>query len=152
MSKLILIFFIVTFSHCGEKLSNSLATSKLPPSIVENKSGKSYRVYRIDSLDNFFLIYAGKNDSNFKIISEKGPELRCRNIYSGGIYQFALHNAKDITINNTTQTLRFYLFNVDCLIYNDTTRICIERGGKFIEGLFIAKNIQGLCYTDNDTL
>lgn len=54
---------------------------------------QSYKVYKIKSLNNLFLIYARRNDSIFEIVSRKEKivsrkeKLVCKNIKVGKTYQ-----------------------------------------------------------------
>lgn len=141
------VFFLLSFCvllACNLSKKNTTSAGMQSSSI--NKLLGAYQVFKIDSLDNFYLIYATKNDSSYKILSEKTLLTNCNKIFVTGNYDFVLQNAKDITITNESQTLKFYLFNVDCLIYNDSTKICIERSGNFVPALFRATNVKGLCF------
>ncbi len=42
-----------------------------------SKSADSYKVFKIDSINSYYLIYAEKNDTLYKIVSKKEIESGC---------------------------------------------------------------------------
>ncbi len=109
--------------------------------------GKEYKVYKIDSIDNFYLLYAKSGNWSYKIISKKENQTKCNNVIQvSEKYDFNLKDAKLVTVGTGDSTRNVYLFNVSCLVYNDTTEICIEKSSNLIAGLFIAENVKGLCF------
>ena len=104
------------------------------------------RVYKIDSVNNFYLIYAKNTKSFFKIISEKKTIDNCRNIYIKGKYNFSLTSIwnykmfiNGVNVSPSTNLL------VNCLAFDSVTYICLERDS--INDLYHANNIEGLCLT-----
>jgi hypothetical protein len=102
-----------------------------------------YTVYKIDSVHNWYLIYARKQDSLFKIVSQKEATTPCLKIHEKGIYAFQLHGRfagkflgrDDLSAKNLP---------VSGYGFDDSTTIVLERG--MVRDLFIADNIKGLCY------
>lgn len=106
----------------------------------------AFEVYKIDSIDNFYLVYAKKDGWGYKILSEKSNVKQCKKLVSlNEKFDFKLRSAKEVTVGAGDSIRNVYLFNVSCLVYNDTTEICIEHKEGLIAGLFIADNIKGLC-------
>jgi hypothetical protein len=106
----------------------------------------AYRVYRIDSINTWYLIYARKGDSLYKIVSKKIEIEGCHKIEVGNHYDFHLHSriygytiaGKKILPQNTLL--------VNCFSFDDSTNICLERDS--INDLHYADNIKGLCFIE----
>ncbi|UOU97977.1 hypothetical protein MUU74_15965 [Chryseobacterium daecheongense] len=115
----------------------------IKPKIID---GYNYRIVKIDSIENTYLIYAEKvnvkikNTSIIKIVSAK-VETKCKrknliivdknyklDIYSLSPENLVSHNIRGITYNGT-----LIPFDKDYNIKKD---------------LFIAKNLNGLCYKE----
>lgn len=110
-----------------------------------------YLIDSIDSINNWYTIYATRIDSIFKIVVQKEPEAnyKCKKIIKvGAWYKLALHSRKNgvLKINGITVNPMNYL-DVQCYTYDDKTAICIEpkRG---IYDLYHTPNLQGLCYVE----
>ena len=103
----------------------------------------SYSVYKIDSINNYYLIYAKANDTLYKIISRKEIIVATRKIKIGKRYKFKLHSIwdQDIFINGLNASPRF-VPHVTCLGFDSITDICIER--PLINDLHYADNVKGL--------
>ena len=100
-----------------------------------------YKVYRIDSLHNFYVIYARHHFHIYKIVSQKSNN-DCRDITVDSAYAFQLHsylfvNEKPVIPAN--EAAEFSGFMVD-----NNTLIRFE--GDSIRNLFFADNIKGLCF------
>lgn len=148
MNKLLFFLYFIIAIVCiccvvkpGEKPRKSTVFSN-----NMNSSAKEYEVYKIDSIDNFYLLYARKGGWSYKIISKKENQGECDNIIQvSKRYDLELKDAKWVTVGRGDSTRTVYLFNVSCLVYNDTTEICIEKNDSLIAGLFVAENVKGLC-------
>lgn len=104
----------------------------------------AYKVYKIDSINTYYLIYAKKGDSLYKIVSKKKPNKNCEEIKIKISYAFKLRSSlTDFHIGNVLISAK-QLTNVNCYTYDDSTKICLERDS--INDLYHADNIQGLCY------
>ncbi len=55
-----------------------------------NQTDTSYKVYRIDSINNYYILYVSKKDTNYKIISEKEFSENCNRINKDNYYDFEL--------------------------------------------------------------
>ena len=99
-----------------------------------------YRVYKIDSIRNFYLIYAEKNDVLYKIVSEKTHVVNCQPIRVTENYPFVLHSH---IANRKVGNMRIMPGSVDCFYYGDSTFICLEES---IYDLHSAENVSGLCF------
>jgi len=110
--------------------------------IIEKKS--EYMVAKLDSINNYYLIYATKNDSVFKIISKKEHTAKCRPIKKGSNYPFKLKSMRDNapTIGGIKISPMNHL-DIQCFQFEENTIICKEDG---IYDLYFAENINGLCF------
>lgn len=104
-----------------------------------------YKVFKIDSINSYYLIYAEKDDTLYKIVSEKGIESDCNSIQVNQSYPFKLTSRRDnaVVINGVKLSPQNYL-DIECYVYDDSTSICIERDS--IYDLHHASNIKGLCF------
>lgn len=127
-SKLIIIYFVccLFLNYCSS--GNQEATGSL------NHTDTSYEVYRIDSVNNYYVIYISRKDTNYKVISKKQFSENCRRIKNGKYYDFEL-TSLSIEIN----TPGF----AECLWVDSITKICLENS---IVDLKVSKNVKGLCY------
>lgn len=128
-----LILIIVGCSVANKKAGNRHAQQK-----TEN-----YLVYKIDSVNSYYLIYARKNDSLFKIVSKKLKTANCKSISIGKNYDFTLRSNSYYRALSGKKILVLTTRSVDCFYYDDSTRICLE--GDSITDLYKAINAKGLC-------
>ena len=64
---------------------------------VKNDSDTNYRIDKINKNNSWYIIYAERNDSLFKIVSyaENNIGQNCRKIVVGGKYDFELRSKKE---------------------------------------------------------
>jgi hypothetical protein len=110
---------------------------------LKNVSAQYY-VYKIDSINNYYLIYAKKTDSLYKIVSKKEKIRNCDFIHIGQSYGFVLESVwnHDIIINGKNVSPRMTP-HIECVGFDNVTSICLEKDS--INDLHIAKNVRGLC-------
>lgn len=112
---------------------------------IKNKKDYKYNVYKIDSINSYYLIYARKGDSLFKIVSKKDKNLLCKSIIQNHYYEFKLHSQTgEVKIGNVIIPVSLH---VNCFGYDDSTSICLERDS--ITALYHGDNIKGLCFLAN---
>ena len=108
--------------------------------------GYNYRIVKIDSIENTYLIYAEnvsvsiKNTNIIKIVSAK-TETNCKK-----------NNLIAVDKNYKFSTFSLYPKNLVShhlrgITYNGTV-IPFDKGYNIKKDLFITKNIEGLCYKD----
>ena len=140
MKKIILLLILtILLVECASKLvrSNAIYSDK------GNNGLTSYKVYKIDSINTYYLIYAKKGDTLYKIVSTKEIIENCERIKVNVRYDFKLHSSlSDFKIGNVT--IHQTDLNVSCYAYDASTYICLERDS--INDLYYADNIKGLCY------
>ena len=140
MTKFILQFLIL-FGCTSKKIAQS-KVKEGGQNIA--KASELYKVYKIDSINNYYLIYAKKKDSLYKLVSKKQVTGNCANIGLNQEYAFSLTSIwnQNITIEgrNISPSLTPH---VSCLSFDDSTKICLEKDS--INDLFHADNIRGLC-------
>jgi hypothetical protein len=140
MTKLILPFLII-FSCSSKKI----AQSKIKEGGQKiAKASELYKVYKIDSINNYYLIYAKRKDSLYKIVSKKQVTSNCANISLNQEYTFSLTSIWNQKIiiegRNVSPSVTPH---VTCLSFDDSTKICLEKDS--INDLFHADNVEGLC-------
>jgi hypothetical protein len=112
---------------------------------VENLSvgTPSYDIYKIDSINNYYLIYAKNKTTHYKIISRKETVANTTKIKVGKRYEFKLHSMweQDSFINGVSISLR-NTPHVTCLGFDSITNICIER--PLINDLHYTDDLKGL--------
>lgn len=103
-------------------------------------------VNRIDSIDNFYLIYVDKNDSLFKIVSQKEMIVNCKKIKVGSKYNFVLRSIRNNapTIGNIKIVPVNHL-DTHCYQFDTNTKICKEDG---VHDLYFVDNLKGLCFKE----
>jgi hypothetical protein len=87
-SKIIILLFTIIllfFSSCLEETQNGKKNDNLYEQTL-------YRVDKIDSINNYYLIYASKEDTSYKIISKKKQTKSGIKIQVKGIYDFRLNS------------------------------------------------------------
>lgn len=103
----------------------------------------SYKVYKIDSINNFYLIYVRRNDSLYKIVSKKEDVENCNRIQNNNTYDFILHARSENRTIDGVKILPQNSLLVNCFTYSTSTTICLERDS--INDLHYADNLKGLC-------
>lgn len=138
------ILIIMTFCYlasCAQKVN----TKKSGQFTNITESDSIFTVRKIDSINNYYLIYAKRDNKWFKIVSKKENDMRTNRIKINNDYKFSLHSIwnQKIMIGginvSPSQTP-----HVTCLGFDEKTAICIERDS--INDLFSSKNLKGLSY------
>lgn len=136
MKNILLLAIVLFFYGCRGTGTNSPEKTYLG----------NYQVTRIDSIGNYYLIYAFRNDSTFKIVSKKYAVKYCNRILQSNSYFFSLRSSLiDTSIGEGLYSPKGNL-SVNCHGYDNDTTICFEDG--CVRDLFYADNIKGLCYID----
>lgn len=90
------------------------------------KDDSLFRIKKIDSINNYYLIYAKKGDSLYKIVSEKVRQQNCQRIKENGVYKLLLSSIwrENILIGNVNVSPSLTP-HVNCLSFNDSTsKLC----------------------------
>jgi hypothetical protein len=102
-----------------------------------------YNVTKIDSINSYYLIYAKRHDTIFKIVSKKEYTINCNTIRVNSKYNFDLHSIREnapiisgIKINPINH------MDINCYQFDEETSICREKG---IYDLYFSHNVKGLC-------
>lgn len=131
-----LLLSIVLLSSCsGTKKARKVSVSD-----------KSYRIKKINKKNSWYIIYAEKKDSLFKIVSyaDSSTNGNCKKIVVGGLYDFELKSKNEnapiiggIKIAPIGYT--------GCYEFDKETTICLEpeRG---IYDLFYTNDLKGICF------
>lgn len=131
MKYIILISSIVLFASCKTYV---------------NKKNVDYKVYKIELIKSYYVVYCEKENKKYKIVSivnndnhqnKKGKKIRI-----GQFYNFVLINYHPEDKNNNPLTnTKTAPYVIQCYIFTDT-KICEEKDIK----LYTTQNIVGLYY------
>jgi hypothetical protein len=120
----------------------SRALTKVP------KNDSLYLIKSIDSVNNWYTIYAIKMDSTYKIVVKKEKlDLKCKRVIMvGESYRLELHSRKnEVPVINGIKISPINSLDIECYTYDENTVICIDPK-KGIYDLYHTPNIKGLCY------
>jgi hypothetical protein len=114
-----------------------------------SQSDSLYLIKTIDSVNNWYTIYATKNDSSYKIVKKENQNLGCKRVITvGQSYNLVLHSRKnEVPEINGVKIKPVNSLDVQCYTYDEGTNICIETK-KGIYDLYHTPNIKGLCYIE----
>ncbi len=136
MRKLILFFFVITFS-CGSQMKRKPAKNMIKTGIND-----LYQVSKIDSVNSFYFVYCTKGEKSYKIFSKKdNRKYNFEKIKEGEYYNFKLISFPDYSTSDNSITGFDSL--VTCFMLDKDTQICKEKG---VNGLYTTKNLKGLYY------
>lgn len=126
-------------------LSVILSVSCKPRIIKGMEEFKTYKIYKIDSINTFYVVYAERDNQKYKIISKKQYKMNgFKKIRIGEVYSFKL-DIQDYKNNDsnplTNPNSAPYIMR--CYMFDKNTKICQEQG---INGLYTTKNLKGLYY------
>lgn len=115
--------------------------NKNEPHVLDAK----YRVTKIDTVNDYYFVYAKKQDTLYKIVSKnEGVGEECNEIVIGKEYRFELESIwrKNIKINGVNVSPSG-IPHVNCLSLDERTDVCLERDS--INDIFKSNNLKGLC-------
>lgn len=138
---LLFLFSIIFLFSCNRRLVNNSESQ-----VFNTIKDSVFTVHKIDSINDYYVVYLKKSDNWFKVVSKKDSGKHSRNkIEIKKSYFFNLHslwnekliiNGIDVSLSKTP--------NVQCIGFDEKTSICIERDS--INDLFTTKNLEGLKY------
>ncbi|PSL25864.1 hypothetical protein CLV42_11269 [Chitinophaga ginsengisoli] len=116
---------------------------------LSDYKGNIYLIRKVKSVNNWYVIYATKKDSVYKIIVQKEntDTLSCREkVNIGKYYKLILHSRKkDPPSLNGIPIRPMNSLDIQCYQYDEVTEFCIEpREG--IYDLYSTESIKGNCY------
>jgi hypothetical protein len=134
MKKLSILLSLIFLASCQ--------TYKKKPFEINDKA--SFEVYKIDSINSYYLIYAKKADTLYKIVSNKEKVKECYSIRKEMKYKFKIHAVSDNApkIGGLKIKPMNYL-DVACYQFDKETKICREEG---MYDIYYADNVKGLCF------
>lgn len=142
MKNHILIILIIIITSCNSYKSTKCENVKS----IDITNSINYTVYKIDSLNSYYLIYAKNGESLYKIVSKKLNSYNCSKIKVNSNYPLKLRSMgvmKPMVGNEKTRPMNYLDFANPCRQFDDSTKICIER---YMTDLYFADNIKGLCF------
>lgn len=116
---------------------------------IKNRSTTLYEIYKIDSIKNYYIIYAKDERLKFKILSKKQNQYKCdklkiNNKYPLQILPLSLN--PQMFDSTSPNYLNRYSHSLLCYPLKDSTNVCVETG---IADIYFTKNIVGLCFVKN---
>jgi hypothetical protein len=126
---------LLLFNCNGKPKSDSFKCSSVIPPQGEFKD--EFRILKIDSIENVYIIYARRNDSIFKIASKKVLSLNCQTIKIG----------EDIRLKIVSVFLpeEFHVKMRTAGVKIEGVLIPIEEE-TIVRDLYLTENLKGLCY------
>lgn len=103
-----------------------------------------YKIYKIEKLNSYYLIYCEKDGEKYKIVSKEPNDEKIKaykKIKIGESYNLKLVNYPDYSKNKDPLTGFSPLVN--CFTFDSDTNICKEQG---VNGLYTTKSLTGLYY------
>ncbi|WP_177762022.1 hypothetical protein [Flavobacterium sp. I3-2] len=133
MKTIIMVLVVIFFTSCK---------------IVRNKTkyDEYHKIIKLDSINDYYLVYTSKNDSIFKIISKKGYVKEGKKVKIGKKYPIKVRSMRDNT--PTIKGIKISPINfldVNCFQFDDSTKICKEEG---IYDLYFSKNLKGIYFIE----
>ncbi|MGV0923457.1 hypothetical protein [Empedobacter tilapiae] len=111
--------------------------------LLENEL--NYKVEKIESLNNWNIIYLNRGNSKYKLVSLKKENRECNKIKVGKTYSFILHSrGENPPVINGIKLKPINYLDINCYSYDSETEICIDPE-KGINDLYSAENLNGLC-------
>lgn len=105
-----------------------------------------YTVIKIDSIKNWYLIYATRNDSVFKIVSIKNQTCKCEIISMGKRYRLKLQKRiENVLSKDGLKILPMNYSDIQGLAFDQNTDVFMP-AEKGTYGLYSCENIEGLCF------
>ena len=139
---------MVSGSHCAIELGGSKMDCVLNDNDVtitgtaNNNTDSLFNVFKIDSINAYYLIYAKKDKSIYKIVSKKEAIIGYNKIEPRNRYYFKLYSIISNRKVASTSILPQNSLLVNCYSFDDTTQICLENGQ--LRELYLAENLKGL--------
>jgi hypothetical protein len=115
-----------------------------------NKSNDSkkidYTIIKIDSIKNWYFIYATRNDSVFKIVSIKNKNCKCERISIGKRYHLELQKRlENVLSKDGLKIIPMNYLDESGIAFDQNTDVFVpHEKGTF--GLYSCKNMEGLCH------
>ena len=140
--KTILVTVILLFILCIEVNLHASSNKYFSFRNSIRQDSINYKVYKIDSINNYYLIYAKKGHDLFKVVSKKERIKMCNSIIVNNVYEFHLHSI--LSINGHPIIPANEIMELSGFMIDHSTVIRFE--GDSIRDLYYADNIKGLCF------
>ncbi len=142
MRKIILIGLFISSCCClslecrntNDSNSNDVKLDSNLTITLRSTLKSNYEVYKIDSINDYYLIYIVRDKERYKAISKKALQSGCDMISLGKTY--------NLQVTEVFGTIGGGVFKPNCLSVDDRTKVCIEDS---IVDLCYAENLKGLC-------
>lgn len=143
MKNILLSLLMILFFYSQMKVNELKANN------LNGKKGSIYyKVCKIDSVNTYYLIYAERNDSIFKIVSKKEEVINPDKIKIGSCYEFALYSLRNSLVIGGVKIAPVNYLDAPWFFVDESTAICIE--SNCVGDLFFANNLKGLSLINKD--
>ena len=122
----------------------SCVSRRVPNSHFPKTTDTLYKVYKIDSINSYYLIYAKFGKNLYKIVSKKETFIGLNRIERNKYYSFKLNSILANRQIGLKSILSQNSLLVNCFTFDDTTQICLDGGG--IKDLYYSVNIKGVFF------
>ena len=133
---IILVFTSILFISCNKKINRP---------VLEKEKSTLFKINKIDSINNYYLIYSIKENKKYKIVSKKDTTefVKCKDFLTeNSYYNFELENLiPEVESSNPLENKPTFPI-LSCYLFDDDTKICEEDE---MEILYKAKKLKGLC-------
>lgn len=104
-----------------------------------------YCINKIDSIKNWYIIYAMRNDTIFKIVSMKSQEKDCAKISIGNRYNLVLtKRLGNVLSPNGLKLLPMNYLDIDNNGFDENNDVFVKNE-KGVIGLYTCNDLEGLC-------
>ena len=111
---------------------------------LEKNVNDFYSVYKIDSINNYYLIYTLRKNIHYKIVSQKTPDAKGELIKKGNYYDFKVFSLLHLIDDSIP-----IMGPVGCIEVAENTEICVETEDSIYD-VFHARNIKGLYFENTN--
>lgn len=111
-----------------------------------HKIETKYLITRLDSINNWYIIYAARKDSLYKIISKKAVIIpkATKKIVKGKSYSLSLNSQREnAPVINGIKVATINYLDVNCYGFDKETKICIEPEKGYFD-LYTTSDLNGL--------
>ena len=148
MRNLFITLLPISMIFVARNIHNSKETILYAINSSTEQDSVLYNVSKIDSINNYYLIYARQGKYVYKIVSEKMVQPNCLDIKVGDSYRFDLRSVFEVNGRRIIPANAIY--ELTGWQIDKSTVITFE--GDSIRDIFYATNIKGLCFVPSKVI
>ena len=135
-----IIFMVVFLTFMAGNLYSQM--TRISPISVINKE---FKILKIDSIRNVYVIYAEQNDSVFRILSKKEKVCNCRYLELNDLYVFSIKSLflpEEVVVMQRIAGVRYEGSVIPIKDETDEKNV--------LRDLYLSNDIKGKCYIRED--